>query len=420
MTISVRMGKVAFIRVIWLALLICTKSYFSFRCIHTFPKHVMTGSKGVYQRKESVLFSTKPEAQVTEKKTFKRFMQIELWRQPELESLFPILCSLELACRDINRLMRRVSTDNLEGGSATMNIQGEDQKKLDVIANRIMKVALCCSGKLSAVASEEEDELCLCSTVTDNAAFSGEYAAVFDPLDGSSNIDSGLPTGSIFGVYKAPRYGTNRTEPLSIVRQKGSELVVAGYCLYSASCHLVITMRTGVHMFTLDDVSGEFYLTRSNVRVPRSGGIYAFNDAYSEGWPAYVNYFISEHKSMAYKKPSARYMGALVADTHNILLNGKFILHAYFRLICDNFIVDSTRIPISLHLIFEYLCRRHIWVPRDQRQAGREAATAIRGESDRASLRRGRWIRLQRSGQDPRYSRCRYSPTHTFLCRQRR
>lgn len=310
------MGKLATTRGTWLVLfMFLTKSLVSFQFIPQIRhnKNIVT------------LFSSKPDIQIqsnSEKKTFKRFMQVELWRQPELESLFPILSSLELACRDINRLMRRVSTDNLEGGSATINIQGEDQKKLDVIANRIMKIALCCSGKLSAVASEEEDEICLCSTVTDNAAFSGEYAAVFDPLDGSSNIDSGLPTGSIFGVYKAVKYGTNRTDPLSIVRQKGSELVVAGYCLYSASCHLVITMRTGVHMFTLDDVSGEFYLTRSNIRVPRSGGVYAFNDANSGGWPSYVNYFINEHKSMSHKKPSARYMGALVADTHNILLNG--------------------------------------------------------------------------------------------------
>ncbi len=104
---------------------------------------------------------------ITEKKSFKRFMQIELWRSPELESIYPVLCSIELSCRDINRLMRRVKTDNLEGvngavskatsepgaavavGAATVNVQGEDQKKLDVIANRIMKITMCCSGQLN-------------------------------------------------------------------------------------------------------------------------------------------------------------------------------------------------------------------------------------------------------------------------------
>ena len=266
----------------------------------------------------------------TEKKTFKRFMQVELWRMPEMETIYPVLCGIESACRDINRLMRRITTDNLVGYQGNVNIQGEEQKKLDVIANRIMKTALCCTGKVSMVASEEEDEPCLCSQVTDNAAFSGEYAAVFDPLDGSSNIDSGLPTGTIFGVYKNARFGP--TDPKSTVTQKGSELVVAGYCLYSASCHLVITMRNGLHMFTLDDVTGEFYLTRSNIKIPRSGSVYSFNDANVEKWDPAVRYFISDLKakrltgmSPGYnsdKKPSARYMGALVADAHNIILNG--------------------------------------------------------------------------------------------------
>lgn len=266
-------------------------------------------------------------ASKVERKTFNRFMQIELWRTPELEALYPILCSIEVACRDINRLMRRISTDNLDGLHGNINVQGEDQKKLDVIANRIMKNALCCSGKISIVASEEDERPCLCSAVTDNSAFSdGDFAAVFDPLDGSSNIDSGLPTGTIFGIYQNPKYGPK--DPLTTTTQKGSELIVAGYCLYSAACHIVITLRTGLHIFTLDDVAGEFYLTRSNVRIPRSGPIYSFNDANAATWDPAVNYFLSDLKSKniqnksCSKNPSSRYMGALVADVHNILLNG--------------------------------------------------------------------------------------------------
>jgi len=273
----------------------------------------------------------------SERKMYKRFMQVELWRKPELEAMYPVLCSIESACRDINRLMRRVSTDNLsgyntavEGGKGSVNIQGEDQKKLDVIANRIMKTALCCSGKVSIVASEEDKDPCLCSTVTDNIAFTGEFAAVFDPLDGSSNVDSGLPTGTIFGIYRNPKYGP--ADPLSTVKQKGSELVAAGYCLYSASTHIVITMRSGLHMFTLDDVTGEFYLTRSNIKMPRSGSIYAFNDAHAANWEPGMKYFLDDLKAKRIagvssannkaKKPSSRYMGALVADAHNIILNG--------------------------------------------------------------------------------------------------
>jgi len=261
-----------------------------------------------------------------ERKTFKRFMQIELWRTPELEELYPILCSLESACSDINRLMRRVSTDNLSGYQGSTNIQGEDQKKLDVIANRIMKTKLCCSGKISIIASEEDEATCLCSQVTDNTAFSGDYAAVFDPLDGSSNIDSGLPTGSIFGIYKKPQYGP--CDPETTVKQKGTNLVVAGYCLYSASTHIVLTIKTGLHMFTLDDVSGEFHLTKSNIKMPRSGPIFSFNDANSLDWDPAIQHYLSDLKSKKLKgltsdkSPTLRYMGSLVADAHNIILHG--------------------------------------------------------------------------------------------------
>lgn len=296
-------------------------------------QHVRTTPTVLFSSKSDISKIEKMEARTAEKKTFKRFMQVELWRQPELESMYPILCSIESACRDINRLMRRISTDNLGGhqisttGGNSVNVQGEDQKKLDVLANSIMKRALCCSQKVSIVASEEDDEPCLCSDVIDNKAFSGEFAAVFDPLDGSSNVDSGLPTGTIFGIYRNPKYGP--IDPLSTTTQKGSELLVADYCLYSAATHIVITLRTGLHMFTLDDVTGEFYLTKSNLRIPRSGPLYSFNDANSESWDPAVNYFINDFKrqkvhsnQIGGKKPSARYMGALVADSHNILLNG--------------------------------------------------------------------------------------------------
>jgi fructose-1,6-bisphosphatase I len=307
-----------------------------FACVFCWQIPIEFGLRFIQRKAKSSLltvYSSNGGGFPTDRKTFKRFMQIELWRTPELESLYPILCSLELACRDINRLMRRVSSDNLDGShkntnsTVSVNIQGEDQKKLDIIANRVMKISLCCSGKISIVASEEDDLPCLCSNVTDNAAFSGEYAAVFDPLDGSSNVDSGLPTGTIFGIYRNPKF-RNVIDPLSTVKQKGCELVVAGYCLYAAATHIVITLRTGVHMFTLDDISGEFFLTRSNIRIPRTGPIYSFNDANSETWQPFVKYFISDLKNRVLpnvivdKKPSARYMGALVADLHNIILNG--------------------------------------------------------------------------------------------------
>ena len=268
-----------------------------------------------------------------ERKTLKRFLQVEFWRSPEKESLYPIFCAFETACRDINRLMRRISTDNLDGyhggvdgTPGTVNVQGEDQKKLDVIANRILKTALSCTGQISVLASEEENEPTLCSDLVGGLASAGIYSAVFDPLDGSSNIDPGLPTGTILGIYKNPTHG-NQT-PLSLVTQRGSELVAAAYCLYSSSTHLALTMRSGLHLFTLDDVSGEFFLTRSNLHIPRSGPLYSFNDANDKDWSPAVRHFISDLKAgsspymQSTKKRSARYAGSLVADLHNILING--------------------------------------------------------------------------------------------------
>lgn len=218
-----------------------------------------------------------------------------------------------------------------------------------MVANRIMKIALCCSGKVNIVASEEDDVPCMCSDVTHNNAFSNaEYAAVFDPLDGSSNVDSGLPTGTIFGIYRKTRLQPGANE--ETCKQRGRELVAAGYCLYSAATHLAITLRTGLHLFTLDDVTGEFYLTKSHLKMPSLAAkatqpiLYSFNDANSMHWEPAVTSFLRDLKSHRVpslqhlqtqasqtegakeeaktRKVSARYMGALVADLHNILLNG--------------------------------------------------------------------------------------------------
>jgi len=318
------------------ALIVILAFYFRQNLSFTHRGHIcrhISYDSVVCSRSDNLLHASPKSKLATERKTFKRFFERELWRSPELEDLYPILCSLESACRDVNRLMRRISTDNLQGDftvigndSPIVNIQGEDQKKLDVIANRIFKTSLCVSGKVNVVASEEDDDICLCSEVTRSPAFTGKYAAVFDPMDGSSNIDCGLSTGTIFGVYKRPSFGPS--DDMSTIQQKGTELLIAGYCLYSASTHLVLTIRSGVHQFTLDDVKGEFYLTRSNIRIPKSGPIYSINDANSNEWSQPMNRYITDLKSgnlprgNARSKPVARYMGSLVADIHNILRKG--------------------------------------------------------------------------------------------------
>jgi len=192
--------------------------------------------------------------------TFARYLEIESWKRgPAARDLEPVLRSVGEACKQINRIVQRAQTDDLYGAAVDINgnplednIQGEVQQKLDVVCNAIMLKMFCGSSKgvIAAVASEEEDEPRTCPDVMgDNAFAMGEYVAVFDPLDGSKNIDSSMPVGTIFGIYKCEP-GTKPTGDTFL--QKGSEMVAAGYCLYSATTVLVLTMGSGVNGFTLD------------------------------------------------------------------------------------------------------------------------------------------------------------------------
>jgi len=205
------------------------------------------------------------------------------------------------------------------------NIQGEIQQKLDVVCNAIMLKQFCGSSNVvSAVASEEEDTYRTCSAVMGNSAFAaGEYVAVFDPLDGSKNIDSSLPVGTIFGIYKNCVSGSAPSEDTFL--QKGNEMVAAGYCLYSATTILVLTMGAGTNGFTLDPDKGVFLHTHPDIRIPPVGAIYSFNEAnyrdFSEPVKKYLN-ALKEGSSSVGTRVNARYVGALVGDVHNVLING--------------------------------------------------------------------------------------------------
>jgi fructose-1,6-bisphosphatase I len=157
----------------------------------------------------------------------------------------------------------------------------------------------------------------------DDEAFSaGEFIAVFDPMDGSKNIDASLPVGSIFGIYK-----TNPGEVItkeSFLRD-GRSLVAAGYCLYSATTLLVLTLGSGVQGFTLDPDVGRFLHTHKDMRIPSSGLLYSFNEANFNDYDEPVKKYLSalKHTSNSFgKRPTARYVGSMVADVHNVLING--------------------------------------------------------------------------------------------------
>ncbi len=262
-------------------------------------------------------------------KTFQRYLEIETWRDRSFQDLEPVLRSLAESCKQINKIVQRAQTDDLygvalgtDGKPLEQNVQGEVQQQLDVLCNTIMLRAFCGGGSSSihSVASEEEDEPRCCSDVMMDSAFAvGDYIAVFDPIDGSKNIDSSLPVGSIFGIYKN-QPGSNIDE--STFLQDGKGLVAAGYCLFSATTVLVLTHGQGVDGFTLDPDSGKFLHTLKDIRIPRKGNIYSFNEANYRGFDEPVQKYLDLQKEKTDEKLTARYVGALVADVHNILING--------------------------------------------------------------------------------------------------
>jgi len=264
-------------------------------------------------------------------KTLARYLEVESWKRgPEASDLEVVLRGIGEACKQINLIVQRAQTDDFYGDAVGddgmpldgTNIQGEVQQKLDVVCNAIMLKQFCGnSNVIAAVASEEEDTHRTCCDVMGDSAFAaGDYVAVFDPIDGSKNIDASLPVGTIFGIYKSPP-GTSPTEQTFL--QKGSEMVAAGYCLYSATTILVLTMGSGVDGFTLDPDKGIFLHTHPDIRIPSSGAIYSFNEAYFHDFSTPVQQYLNSLKAgSSSKRVNARYIGALVGDLHNILING--------------------------------------------------------------------------------------------------
>ena len=194
---------------------------------------------------------------------------------------------------------------------------GDDQKKLDVIANDLFIGAMRGSGKCRVLVSEEEDE-----ALVFDASPTAKYAVVCDPIDGSSNLDAGVSVGTIFGVFLLPEGAKGTKEDLL---RPGTDLVAAGFTMYGASAQLVITMKGGgVNGFTMDNALGEFILTHPNMRIPRSRAIYSVNEGNSMYWEAPVQRYFDRLKfpGEGGKPYSARYIGSMVADAYRTLLYG--------------------------------------------------------------------------------------------------
>ena len=274
--------------------------------------------------------------------TLKRFMTEVAMLNPEITELTTLFGAIETACKAIANLVRRSQLPSSEtlGLEGDVNIQGEDQKKLDVITNDILKRALRFTGRLGVLASEEEDvPVDLTDTEQPQVLIDeGEkYVAVFDPLDGSSNVDAGIPTGTIIGIYEHDEecqvdpncVGDECTEQeaqcLANTLQPGTNLVAAAYCLYSSSTFLVLTLGSGTYGFTLDDNLGEFVLSHPDMKIPETSSIMSFNEANTPNWDQPLQDVVSGWKAgtgASGNKFSSRYIGSMVGDVHRTLLYG--------------------------------------------------------------------------------------------------
>lgn len=258
--------------------------------------------------------------------TLLSFLHEERAAQPSLvdEDLHLVLAAIASAVKRISYAVRRAGIVDLtglyteKGGETTFNKGGEKQKKLDVLANDILKEHLQDCGQVAAFASEEEDGVIPLRT-------GGKFVVVLDPLDGSSNVDASIPTGTIFGVYRS--LGDSPEQLQAGALQAGKHQVAAGYCLFSAATLLVLTMGkgTGTHVLTLDPHVGEFVLTTRRLQLPSRGSTYSLNEARYEDWPKELQRYVTDMKlgkNQIQKPYDLVYVCSLVADAHWVLIRG--------------------------------------------------------------------------------------------------
>jgi len=228
------------------------------------------------------------------------------------------------ACKAISVATGKGELAGILGAAGTDNIQGEAQKKLDVLSNDILLEANEWGGHLAAMASEEMDD----PHPIPNRYPKGEYLLVFDPLDGSSNIDVNLSVGTIFSVLRCPE-GMEPTEPAFL--QAGSKQVAAGYAVYGPSTVLVLTTGRGVDCFTLDRELGSFVLTQPQMRIPEDTEEFAINMSNQRHWEPAMQRYIADllqgKDGPRGKDFNMRWVASMVADVHRILTRGGIFLY---------------------------------------------------------------------------------------------
>lgn len=253
--------------------------------------------------------------------TISRFLIEEERKFPDATGAFTnLLSDIALAAKVIGREVNKAGLVDIFGAVGEENVHGEDQQKLDVFANHVMYRALDHTGLVACLASEESEEFI---RIPDKFP-AGDYVVIYDPLDGSSNIDVNVSIGTIFSIHRKRTTGERGT--LEDCLQPGSEQVAAGYVLYGSSTMLVYTAGTGVHGFTLDPSIGEFILSHPNMRMPEPPKkVYSVNEAYFTRWSRGQQRLVSHLKNEG--GFGSRYIGSMVADIHRTLLQGGLFMY---------------------------------------------------------------------------------------------
>ncbi len=255
-----------------------------------------------------------------------------LVEQQRADGLIPAQLRLLLevvarACKSISHAVNKGALGGVLGSAQSENVQGEIQKKLDIIANEVLIEANEWGGHLAAMASEEMDGI----YVVPNRYPQGEYLLLFDPLDGSSNIDVNVSIGTIFSVLQMPEDARGVEE--NDFLQAGSRQVAAGYCVYGPQTTLVLTVGDGVAMFTLDREQGSFVLTQEKLRIPADTQEFAINMSNMRHWAPPVRQYIDEclqgQDGPRGKNFNMRWVASMVADVHRILTRGGVFMYPW-------------------------------------------------------------------------------------------
>lgn len=273
--------------------------------------------------------------------TLSRFIHAQRRKYPDSTGeLADLLVSISLGVKLISQMVATAGFKGLHGYTGETNLHGDEVKVLDEEADEVLVEVLGSSGHFGLLVSEERDSV----ISTDASHSEGKYVLAFDPLDGSSNIGSSIPTGTIFCIFK--KKDLSRAAVLDDFRQPGTSIVAAGYSVYGAKTSFVYSTGSGVHSFTLDPGIGEFVLTEDHISVPQTGTIYSVNEGNTAYWSEEMQEFVrclKGEKATPHGPYSGRYVGSLVADFDRTLRKGGIFLYP----------ADSKRPTGRLRLLYE-------------------------------------------------------------------